>query len=79
MKNDSYQDLCDEIRKQVDSFDVIVGTTLTLNGYTRTCCDITEDRYGIRYIFNDGIGWTKSNIVSNIVKCIKDGNEWQLK
>lgn len=68
----------DKIENYIEKYEIKKGTILTLNGYTRTCCNIKDDHYGTRYVFDDGIGWTKSNIVSNIVKCVTDGNEWQL-
>lgn len=55
-----------------------IGMVLTLGKETMTCVDITRDKYGERYIFDNGLGFTKSNIVSNIVKYQSEKKEWKI-
>lgn len=49
-----------------------VGTTIVVNAWgrfpakTRKCVGIKEDqKYGKRYVFDDGVEWTESNLKSN--------------
>lgn len=56
-----------------------VGMVLTLGDKVRTCIEIKEDSYGMRYDFDDGIGWTKSNIASNIMFTESRGLAWKIK
>lgn len=57
-----------------------VGTILLLNENILICIDTIEDgKYGTRYVFNNGLKWTKSNIISNIVKHMTYGNRWAIK
>ena len=56
-----------------------VGMTLELNGKTMMCIGTEESSYGTRYIFDSGVSFTKSNIVSNIVKCAAAGQSWDFK
>ena len=69
----------EEVREYIENYNMEVGKTcLMLNGKTRKCVDTTEDSYGTRYVFDDGIAWTKSNIVSNIAKCMQENKEWAI-
>lgn len=63
------------VRSQIEDYNIEVGTTLILGNKTMECVGITEDRYGIRYMFDNGLGWTKSNIISNIIRYIEDGSK----
>ena len=57
-----------------------VGTMLLLNENILKCIDTVEDeKYGTRYVFDNGLKWTKSNIINNIVKHMTYGNRWAIK
>lgn len=57
-----------------------VGTMLLLNENILICIDTVEDeKYGTRYVFDNGLKWTKSNIISNIAKCMINGNKWAIR
>lgn len=55
-----------------------IGMTLTLGDKVRTCVDTEKDSYGVRYLFDDGIAWTISNIRSNISLMEAKGRTWCL-
>lgn len=55
-----------------------VGMVLTLGDKTLKCVEVVETERGTRYMFNNGIGWTKSNIESNIVLAEQKGNAWSI-
>lgn len=67
------------VRKQVEDYNIEVGTTLILGSKIMKCVGTTKDKYGIRYMFDNGLGWTKSNIISNIIKYIEDGNKCSIR
>ena len=54
-----------------------IGAKLTLGNETTVCIDIKQDKYGKRYIFDNGLGFTKSNIVSTIIKYQLDKEPWR--
>lgn len=56
-----------------------IGMVLTLKDNVNTCIDAKEDSYGMRYYFENGIGWTKSNIISNIRYADLKGWTWSIK
>jgi hypothetical protein len=55
-----------------------IGMVLTLGDNVKTCVDTMETSYGTRYVFNDGIAWTISNIKSNIDLIEAKGGTWCL-
>lgn len=56
-----------------------IGMTLTLGDKVMKCIGTKESSYGTRYVFDNGYEFTKSNIVSNIVKCACEGKAWDFK
>jgi cyclopropane fatty-acyl-phospholipid synthase-like methyltransferase len=50
-----------------------IGMELILGDKTLKCVNTETDSYGVRYIFDNGISWTKSNIVSNLKNAILQG------
>jgi hypothetical protein len=56
-----------------------VGATLILGDKTLKCVGNQESTYGTRYVFDNGISWTISNIISNIDMCQAKGQEWAIK
>ena len=55
-----------------------VGMVLILGDKTLKCTETLETDRGVRYIFDNGIGWTKSNIETNIALATQKGNEWSI-
>lgn len=55
-----------------------VGMILTLGDKVLKCVNVMETDRGTRYIFDNGIGWTKSNIESNIVLADNKGIVWNI-
>jgi HSP90 family molecular chaperone len=43
-----------------------IGMKLILGDKTLKCVNMIDTDRGTRYIFDNGLGWTKSNIVSNL-------------
>ena len=56
-----------------------IGMMSILGDKTLTCVDTMEDSYGTRYIFDDGLGFTKSNILSNIINCESKDLNWYIQ
>lgn len=50
-----------------------IGMTLILGDKILKCVDTLNTDRGIRYIFDNGIGWTRSNIESNLTNSILKG------
>lgn len=50
-----------------------IGMTLILGDKILKCVNTLETNRGIRYIFDNGIGWTRSNIESNLNHAILNG------
>lgn len=50
-----------------------VGMILTLGEKVLKCVDSQETDRGTRYIFDNGIRWTKSNIESNAALAVQQG------
>jgi hypothetical protein len=53
-----------------------VGMKLILGDKMLECISTLDTDRGIRYIFDNGIGWTKSNIESNIVLAVSKNATW---
>lgn len=53
-----------------------IGMKLILCDTELECIGVEEDSYGIRYIFDNDVSWTKSNIESNIVFAINKNATW---
>jgi hypothetical protein len=47
-----------------------IGMELILGDKTLKCINMIDTDRGTRYIFDNGMGWTKSNIVSNLNNAI---------
>lgn len=56
-----------------------IGMELTLGDKILTCINTTDSDYGVRYIFDNGLGFTKSNIMSNIINCVSKDLSWYLR
>lgn len=50
-----------------------IGMELILGDKILKCVNTIDTDRGLRYIFDSGTGWTKSNIVSNINHVILNG------
>lgn len=70
-----------EIKKLEEVIDekARVGMELTLGDKTLTCVNTLDSSYGIRYIFDNGLGFTKSNILSNIINCESRDLNWDIQ
>jgi hypothetical protein len=55
-----------------------IGMVLILGDKTLKCTDTLDTDRGMRYIFDNGIGWTKSNIESNVVLAAQNGKSWSI-
>jgi hypothetical protein len=64
-----------EISELVDS-KARVGMTLILGDTQLECVSTLDTDRGTRYIFDNGLGWTKSNIESNIILAINKNATW---
>ena len=56
-----------------------IGMELTLGDKILTCIDTIESSYGVRYMFDNGLGFTKSNILSNIINYETRDFSWDLR
>lgn len=56
-----------------------VGMELTLGDKILTCINTMDSSYGIRYVFDNGLGFTKSNILSNIINYVSQDLNWDLR
>lgn len=57
-----------------------VGMEIDINGNTYKCIGLAEDeRYGTRYVFENGTAWTKANIVQNIYRAKCLGLPWDFR
>ncbi len=68
-----------ELEQYINNYDIKRGTTLKLGKNTIHCIGQSEDAQGVRYVFDNGMRWTKANIISNVVKHIQDGESWGIK
>lgn len=55
-----------------------VGIQLVLGNKKSTCISIIEDKEEKIYVFDNGMEFTKSNIISSIEKCQNDKKEWKI-
>jgi hypothetical protein len=53
-----------------------IGMKLILGDKMLECVNTLDTDRGTRYIFDNGLGWTKSNIESNIVMAINKNATW---
>jgi hypothetical protein len=66
-----------EIEKSIEQ-KAKVGMVLTLGTKVLNCTGTQESSYGTRYMFQNGLAFTKSNILSNIIKCKSVDEDWSL-
>ena len=69
----------DELKQYIDKYEIKKGTVLKLGKTTMHCIGVSEGGQDMRYLFDNGMRWTKANIISNVVKHIQDGEKWELK
>lgn len=55
-----------------------IGMLLTLRIDVLTCIKTEESSYGLRYVFDNELSLTKSNILSNIINCESKDQDWWL-
>ncbi len=64
-----------ELEAYINNYEIKRGTTLILGGQTLHCIG----QNGGKYLFDNGMGWSKADILVNIVKNIQDGRKWGIK
>lgn len=65
--------------QKVVSHKAKVGMKLNLDGKNMICVKTEEDaKYGTRYVFDNGLAFTQSNICKNIEKCQIEGKSWDI-
>jgi len=66
-----------KVEKLIDK-NARIGMELILGDTTLTCVSTIESSYGTRYVFDNGLGFTKSNILSNIVNYESKDLNWYI-
>lgn len=64
-----------ELEAYLNSYGIKNGTVLTIGKRTMQCIG----QEGDKYLFDNGMRWSKASIVKNVVKCIQDGESWGIK